>query len=105
MAVMMKLMMDIAVRIEHLGMTGLDVLGESSNCQFFFAHHRDGVIFHPFVLCNEGCYGLHDDDNWTGMIFGMDPSAIAAAQTEGGIKSKVSKENESQKENEIQKNV
>ena len=82
------------------------MLGDPSNCHFgFIAHCRDGVIFHPHILCNDGCHGLHDDDNWTCKIFGMDSSAIAAAQTEGGIKSKVSKEDESQKENKIQINA
>ena len=81
-------------------MTGLDVLGEPGNCHFsFIAHCRDGVIFHSHILCNDGCHGLH------GKIFGMDYSAIAAFQTEGEINSKVSKENESQKENKIHNNV
>ena len=35
----------------------------------------------------------------------MDSSAIAASQTEGGIKSKVAKENDSQKENKFKKNI
>ena len=82
------------------------MLGELSNCHSgFIAYHRDVVIFQPHILCNDGCHGLHDDDIWTGEIFGMYSSAIAAPQTEGGIKSKVSKENESQKENKIQNNV
>ena len=66
-------------------MTGLDVLGEPSNSHFgFIAHRRDGVIFHPHILHNDGYHGLHDDDSRTGKIFGMDSLAIAAAQTEGG---------------------
>ena len=82
------------------------MLGEPSKCHFgFIAHRRDGVIFHPHILHNDGYHGLHDDDSRTGKIFGMDSLAIAAAQTEGGIKSKVSKENESQKENKVQNNM
>ena len=87
-------------------MTGLDVLDESSNHHFgFIAHCRESVIFHPHILHNDGCHGLHNDDNWTGKIFGMDSSAIAAAQAEGGIKLKASKEDESQRENEIQNKI
>ena len=83
-------------------MTGLDVLDKPSNCHFgFITHCRNGVIFHPYILHNDGCHGLHNDDNWTGKIFGMCSSAVAAAQTEGGIKSKVAKENKNQKENKI----
>ena len=62
----------------------------------FIVHRRDGVIFHPHILHNDGCYGLDDDDNWTSKIYEMDSSAIAAAQTEGVIKLRVSKEDESQ---------
>ena len=77
-------------------MTSLDVLGERNNSHF-------GLIFHLYILCNDCCHGLHDDDNQTRKIFRMDSSAIAAAQTEGGIKLKVAKENENQKENKVKK--
>ena len=68
-------------------MTGQDVVGEPSNSHSgSIAHCTDSVKFHLHICCNDGCDGLHDDDDeWTGKSFGMDSSAITAAQTEGGI--------------------
>ena len=57
-------------------MTGQDVLADPSNSHFgFVAHCRDGVIFHPHILCNDCYHGLHDDDDWTVKSFGTDSSA------------------------------
>ena len=85
-------------------MTGQDVLGEPSHCHFaFITHCRDGVIFYPYILHNDGCHGLHDDDDWTCKSVGMDSSAIAAAQTEGEIKSKVAKKTQVKKKIKIKK--
>ena len=76
---MMKLIMDITV-------TTATPWNDWTGCTGWA--NRDGVIFHPY---NDGFCGLHDYDNWTGKIFGMDSSTFAAAQTEIGIKSKVAK--------------
>ena len=87
-------------------MTGQDVLDEHCNSHFgYIAHHRDVVIFHPHVLHNDGCHGLHDDDDWIGKRLEINSSTITAAQTGGEIKSKVAKENQNQKENQILKDV
>ena len=67
---------------QHHRMTGQDVLGEQSYCNFgSITHHKDGVIFQPHILWNDGCHGLPDDDDWTGKNFRKDFSAITAAQT------------------------
>ena len=53
------------------------MLGEPSNSYYgFIAHCRDGVIFHSHVLCNDGCHGIHDDDDWTCKSVGMDSLAL-----------------------------
>ena len=80
-------------------MTRQEALGEPSNSQFeSIAYHRDGVIFHSHILCNDSCHGLHDDDDCTCSSVGMDSSTIAAAQTERGVKSNVAKETQNQKD-------
>ena len=45
-------------------MTGQDIVGEPSNSHSgFIVCCTDGVRFHPHICCNDGCHGLHDDDN------------------------------------------
>ena len=51
-----------------------------SNSHFESAvHGRNDTIFHPHILCNDGCHGLLDDDHWTRKIIAMDFSAISTA--------------------------
>ena len=46
-------------------MTGQDVLDEPSTSHFgSIACGRNGIIYHPNILLNDGCHNLHDDDDW-----------------------------------------
>ena len=96
MTVMMKLMMDITAKTATSQNDWAGCMMRQTIAILGLLLIAEMVSFFIPISCSQ-----HDDDNWSGKSFGMDSSAITAAQTEGGIKSKVTMENQNQQESRI----